>query len=177
MGRQSARRKSPPESRPRQIIQRKHAGNILVFDNQRVAGFPPFYVEHFPGSRVLEIDPIAKEIVWQYDAKASNMSVWAFFSCFAASARRLPNGNTLINETMHGRIFQVTAEGEIVWEYVNPHFSAWSTEHPTLGKEPVNWIYRAQPVPYDWVPEGTPHSENPVPPPDRQDFHPSWSPG
>ena len=141
------------------------AGNILVFDNQRVSGFPPFYLEHFPGSRVLEIDPISKEIVWQYDAKGSNMSVWAFFSCFASNARRLPNGNTLINETMHGRLFQVTPEGEIVWEYVNPHFSRWTSEHATLGVEPVNWIYRAQPIPYDWVPEGTPHSENPVTPP------------
>jgi len=34
----------------------------------------------------------------------------------------------------------------------------------------VNWVFRAQPVPYDWVPEGTPHSENPVSPPELTEF-------
>jgi len=31
-------------------------------------------------------------------------------------------GNTLINEASFGRIFEVTRDGEIVWEYVNPYF-------------------------------------------------------
>jgi len=31
-----------------------------------------------------------------------------------------------------------------------------------------NWVYRAQPVPYDWVPAGTPHSEQAVVPMDGQ---------
>src|SRR5262245_65643091 len=35
-------------------------------------------------------------------------------------AQRLPNGNTLITESSFGRFFEVTKEGEIVWEYVNP---------------------------------------------------------
>ncbi|GIS41172.1 MAG: hypothetical protein Ct9H90mP13_10180 [Pseudomonadota bacterium] len=26
----------------------------------------------------------------------------------------------------------------------------------------TNWVFRAQPIPYDWVPEDTPRSENPV---------------
>jgi len=33
-------------------------------------------------------------------------------------AQRLPNGNTLITESSFGRFFEVTKEGEIVWEYV-----------------------------------------------------------
>jgi hypothetical protein len=37
-------------------------------------------------------------------------------------AQRLPNGNTLITESSFGRFFEVTKEGEIVWEYVNPFF-------------------------------------------------------
>jgi hypothetical protein len=60
---------------------------------------------------------------------------------------------------MNGRIFQITPDGEIVWEYVTPY----------VGKSMVNGkpfenslIYRAQAVPYDWVPEGTPHAERPV---------------
>ena len=67
------------------------------------------------------------------------------------SARRLPNGHTLICEAMRGRIFQVTPNGEIVWEYVNPHFGKVA-----LGEREIttNFIYRAQPVPYEWVPRG-----------------------
>jgi hypothetical protein len=125
------------------------AGNILVFDNQGPAGFPPAYLSSFVGSRVLEIDPLERRIVWQYNAEDSGQALWTFFSSFMGSARRLPNGNTLICEAMRGRIFQVTSEGEIVWEYVNPHFGK-----AALGEREIvtNFIYRAQPVPYDWVP-------------------------
>ena len=38
------------------------------------------------------------------------------------NAQRLPNGNTLVCESSYGRFFEVTQEGEIVWEYVNPFF-------------------------------------------------------
>ncbi len=34
--------------------------------------------------------------------------------------QRLPNGNTLITESSGGRIFEVTRDGEIVWEFFNP---------------------------------------------------------
>lgn len=147
------------------------AGNIMVFDNQGSAGFPPFYLELFQGSRVLEIIPTTKEIVWQYDASANNKPFWTFFSSFISSARRLPNGNTLICEGMHGRIFQVTPTGDIVWEYINPHFGAWADHDTYSGGNLTNWVFRAQPVPYDWVPSGTPRSENPVIPPKLTDFH------
>ena len=33
---------------------------------------------------------------------------------------RLTNGNTLITESDGGRLFEVTPEGEIVWEFINP---------------------------------------------------------
>jgi len=44
-----------------------------------------------------------------------------FFSSFISGAERLPNGNTLICSGAPGRVFEVTPEGEIVWEYWNPH--------------------------------------------------------
>ena len=34
-----------------------------------------------------------------------------------SSAQRLVNGNTLITEANMGRVFEVTKEGEVVWEY------------------------------------------------------------
>lgn len=60
-------------------------------------------------------------------------------------AQRLPNDNTLITESSFGRFFEVTNEGEIVWEYVNPYFgsrflgSAHLREQPGI---PCNSLYR-----------------------------------
>ena len=136
------------------------AGNLLVFDNQGDAGYPRVSLGTQPRSRVLEIDPIKREIVWQYTGVDSGRPGYSFYSSYISSARRLPNGNTLVDEGMHGRFFQITAKGEIVWEYVSPYFN-----EPRAGdaqQVSSNTVYRAQPVPYDWAPTGTPHSEKPV---------------
>jgi hypothetical protein len=132
------------------------AGNLLVFDNQGAAGFPPARLGIFASSRVLEIDPQSLHIVWQYTAEDSGSPPWAFHSSFISSARRLPNGNTLIDEGQNGRIFQVTPRGKIVWEYINPFFGS-----TLIGSREIrsNWVFRAQPVPYEWVPDGTPRAE------------------
>ena len=154
------------------------AGNIMVFDNQGAAGIPPFYLNMFPGSRVLEIDPATRQIVWQYDGSCTGLPFWTFFSSFISSARRLPNGNTLIDEGMNGRLFQVTAEGEIVWEYVNPFFGRWADHDVQSGGSMSNYVFRAQPIPYNWVPENTPHSETAVIPPEMSEFRiPAVGPG
>ncbi len=88
-------------------------GNILVFDNG-----PHRRDMTLPYSRVIEVDPATSQIVWQYmDRPAYN-----FFSAFISGAQRLPNGNTLITEGQFGRMFQVSSSGEVVWEYINPHF-------------------------------------------------------
>jgi hypothetical protein len=145
------------------------AGNLLVFDNEGASGFPATRLASQLGSRVLEINPITKDIVWQYTALNSNEPVWDFYSSFISSARRLPNGNTLIDEGMNGRIFQVTPQGEIVWEYVSPYFA----NAPLGGSQVIrtNWVFRAQPVPYNWIPNGTAHSENEVEEIDITQFH------
>lgn len=144
-------------------------GNLLVFDNQGEAGYPHVKLSTQPGSRVLEIDPTKKEIVWQYTGVNSGGPVYSFYSSYISSARRLPNGNTLIDEGMNGRFFQVTAKGEIVWEYISPYFSKPKADDPLPVS--TNTVYRAQPVPYDWVPAGTPRSEKPVKPSDLTTFH------
>jgi outer membrane protein assembly factor BamB len=89
-------------------------GNILVYDNGSHSA------NHaLPFSRVVEVDPKTNQVVWEYfDNPAYN-----FFSPYISGARRLPNGNTLITEGMFGRMFQVTPEGDVVWEYINPHYS------------------------------------------------------
>lgn len=59
---------------------------------------------------------MSNQIVWIYHAK-SNQS---FFSHIASGCRRLPNGNTLICASTEGHMFEVTPQGDIVWEYINP---------------------------------------------------------
>jgi hypothetical protein len=81
---------------------------MLIFDNG------PHRLDHsFPFLRVIEVNPATKEIVLKYLPN--------FYSPRNSNAQRLPNGDTLINEGTFGRFFEVPAEGELVWEYVNPH--------------------------------------------------------
>ncbi|CAK8713085.1 hypothetical protein KKHLCK_02115 [Candidatus Electrothrix laxa] len=89
------------------------AGNILIFDNGGIAGFPP---QTRSSSRVIEVNS-DKEVVWQYTAHNSGQAAEEFSSDFMGGAQRLLNGNTLICEADSGRIFEVTRDGEIVWEY------------------------------------------------------------
>jgi len=86
-----------------------------------------------------------------------------FASHYISSAQRLPNGNTLIDEGADGRLFEVTAQKEIVWEYVNPYFG---TEEGAT----TNRVFRAQRVPYDWVPQLPKPAERAVNPPDITTF-------
>jgi hypothetical protein len=149
------------------------AGDLLVFDNQGSAGYPP--VVTGAGSRVLEIDPVQKQVVWEYTAEYSGRPAWTFRSHFISDARRLPNGNTFINEGMNGRFFQVTPNGDIVWEYISPYTSSPSTSALAPNGRPIisGDVYRAIPVPYDWVPAGTPHSEKEVADPDTLNLTPT----
>jgi len=59
---------------------------------------------------------VSKQIVWSYGSKSNQ----GFFAHIGAGAQRLPNGNTLICSDTEGHLFEVTADGELVWEYVNP---------------------------------------------------------
>jgi len=103
-------------------------GNILVFDNgshRRLA--------HQNYSRAVEVNPSTGKIEWEYrDEPAAN-----FYSSFISGCQRLPNGNTLICEGQTGRIFEVTTDGEIVWEFVNPFYHP----NPVFGRN--NHVFRA----------------------------------
>lgn len=88
-------------------------GNILIFDNGWHTLTAPS-----PGSRILEVNPKTNKVEWEY----KTLPPWEFFSSFISGSQRLPNGNTLICEGMTGRVFEVTYEGEMVWEYVNPFY-------------------------------------------------------
>ena len=96
-------------------------GNILFFANGAI---PVGYHGPEVGSRVIELDPKTNEIVWEYVGDPPR----SFFSWFISGCQRLPNGNTLICEGLWGRLFEVTPEKEIVWDYSSPFFVEY--DHP-----------------------------------------------
>ena len=100
-------------------------------------------------SRVLEINPVTLELVWSYAGPR-------FYSSNISGAQRLPNGNTLVTEGASGRLFEVTKESQIVWEYIYPQFS---------GANSSNGVYRGYRLPYDWIPQIERPKERAVVPP------------
>jgi len=83
-------------------------GRMLIFDNKYIDGRQ---------SRVIEFDPRTQQIFWQYGNKPEEQ----FYSGSCGSCQRLPNGNTLITVTDAGAALEVTDNGTIVWQYINPH--------------------------------------------------------
>jgi len=128
-------------------------GNMLIFDNGGIAGYGLFgglfnlpMRYYRPYSRVIEINPITLDIVWEYIQKDRNFSSDnddMFSSWFISSVQRLPNGNTLITEGTAGRIFEVNTNKEILWQYEYKHVGSTFKN---------NWVYRAYRIPPEWVP-------------------------
>ena len=84
------------------------AGHFTLFDN--LGNFEPGN-----RTRVLEVDPEDQRIVARYTGDAEH----PFDSGLRGAVEELPNGNWLITESDGGRLLEV-ADGEIVWEFVNP---------------------------------------------------------
>jgi len=80
-------------------------GNLLIFDNGTDRGF----------SRIIELDPMTKNIVWEYKTDPPKN----FYSKFGGSNQLLPNGNILIGEPDKGRAFEIIPSGQIVWEFIS----------------------------------------------------------
>lgn len=101
-------------------VQRQHDpdflanGNILVFDNRgqtedaQQCGF----------SRIVEIDPLTQNIVWQYRGCSGE---FRFATGHRGEQVELPNGNILVSATNQGEVVEITrdAEPRIVWRFVN----------------------------------------------------------
>ena len=86
------------------------SGTIVLFDNG--------HERTRPWSRVLEIDPVSREIVWEYAGTAQSR----FYSLSMGSAQRLAGGNTLIGDSLSGYAFEITTTGDLVWAWRNPMF-------------------------------------------------------
>ncbi len=76
------------------------------------------------------------EAIWSYTAPKKE----DLFAFIMSGANRLPNGNTLICESVSGMIFEVTPKGETVWKYANPSggsFAGGMPGGPPMGGPPT----------------------------------------
>jgi len=93
-------------------------GNILIYDNGTRRGH----------TRILEVNPLTNRIEWQYVGNPPQ----SFFSKWGGASQRLPNGNTLLTESDRGRVFEITKDGEIVWEFYNPEMDKKNQTRATI---------------------------------------------
>ena len=81
-------------------------GSIMLFDNSGKRRASSVQVYGTQGG-----------LTWEYTGSEDA----PFYTRFCGASQRLSNGNTLVTESDNGRAFEVTGEGEIVWEFYNPH--------------------------------------------------------
>lgn len=124
------------------------AGHLLIFNNGRgrpqgnyssvVELATPFDVK--TGYALQPGEPFGpKQPVWEYTAPEPK----EFYSSFISGAQRLPNGNTLVCFGAKGIFFEVTADGEEVWRFVNPVIGPEGSSHSGKTKKPSNIVFRA----------------------------------
>jgi hypothetical protein len=102
-------------------------GNFLIFDNgsRRAGAYSSRLIEvgpyagSYPNAPYLpemEAGGPAEQVVWSFAARNAN----SFFSTNISGVQRLANGNTLGIAGRQGHVFQVTPDGDVVWEYIVP---------------------------------------------------------
>ena len=87
------------------------ADRVLMFDNHLHQGERSV-------SRVIEVafDPSNGTATTMWEFTQPNLG----FTPWMGDARRLPGGNTLVAFTLTGRLYEVTPQGEVVWEAQAP---------------------------------------------------------
>lgn len=87
-------------------------GRITVFNNN-VDRTPDGSV--LGGSNILSVDPSTGETTTLYGAEENQH----FYTSIQGDHQILENGNIMITESTAGRVFEVTADGTLIWEFIN----------------------------------------------------------
>ena len=111
-------------------------GRIMVYDN-RITGKKP----RFGNTRLLEIDPSTKSVVWEFEGTPEQQ----FYAESRGQQQLLPNGNILIDDPHHGRLFEVAPAhgGKTVWEWINssePGFAGLVADVQRVGRQDASWL-------------------------------------
>jgi hypothetical protein len=80
-------------------------GTISIFNNRMGYSY----------SNIMTIDPVTRESKVIYESRSEPR----FYTSMRGKHQHLANGNILITSTHEGRAFEVTQDGEIVWQYIN----------------------------------------------------------
>jgi hypothetical protein len=116
-------------------------GDILVFDNGVRRGY----------SRILRMSPATGEVVWKYQAEPPE----SFFSLRRGGAQALAGGNVLVANTDSGQAFEVTPDGDVVWEFLSDYVDVEGTERKRAA------VYRMERVSRDTVADWLPATPAP----------------
>jgi len=106
-------------------------GTITVFDNHTGSGV----------SRILRIDPVTNAV----ETVFAGSEAAPFYSWQRGKHQMLPNGNVLVTETEHGRVFEAAPDGGLVWE----RDMGWDADRNLIVTE-------ARHLPPDFFPGGPP---------------------
>jgi hypothetical protein len=93
-----------------EVLFEQHNPDYLVGEN----GTPTILVADSENNRVVEYARVDGEWTRTWSVGSGQLN-------WPRDADRLPNGNTLITDTLNHRVIEVTPEGRIVWEY----YSTW----------------------------------------------------
>ena len=101
-------------------------GWITVFDNRTDIPSPDSDI----GSSIIRaINPASGEIRDIYPVDGDGQ----FYTDIAGKHQKLANGNRLITEAVAGRVFELSPEGETVWEWISEPFEEDSVPHVMQG--------------------------------------------
>ncbi len=109
-------------------------GTITIFDNRgsAIASERNNWIGDRGGSRITAIRPDSFSYATLYQTDSRNK----FYTPRRGKHQVLDNGNILITETDAGRAFEVTPDGDVVWQYVNRY-----------DEDEVGWLMSADRYP------------------------------
>jgi hypothetical protein len=106
-----------------EVLNEQHSPDWLESEN----GTPTLLVADSENDRVVEYAKENGEWVRTWEVGSESLN-------WPRDADRLPNGNTLITDTLNHRVMEVTPTGEVVWEY----YATWGpydAERPAHGDD------------------------------------------
>lgn len=93
------------------------AGLVVFFNN----GYHD--LNAYRQSEIRVIDPVDGRLVWAYSSPN-------FYTTVAGVEQILPNGNLLITSSEGGRVFEVTPDRQVVWQWVPPYLPMRVIRYP-----------------------------------------------
>jgi hypothetical protein len=83
------------------------------------------------------------QVVWEHGGSRNEIN--QFYSSYISGATRMPNGNTVICAGSYAHLFEVTEDGDVVWEYYVPPASNGEFQVTNPGQNRVFRAHRYSP--------------------------------